>query len=447
MVIPIVGVPETIAQGLAAYRAVFCRDEGFEHVSRYVTGLVVSPNKTLQGIHEEQVYEGARPSRRAMHEAVFEAGWESDELMKQHRLVVPPDHQGRGREVISLDWTLVHHERGAEIYGVTKAYDYVARRMSQFQTVVTAVVSNREVIDGLAVEVQEPSREAAERAYLEATMKESYEQMEGVQERLLELVHHLVHRLGYRKRTEIAVELVRQIEAEGKFPQANYAFDNGVLTLELTRLIESCGKHWVTELESSRHINWKGVWRRVDEVAAELRQHHRESFRPVTVRCRNGERKEFWAFTKVVRLKRYGSKRLVIVHETPDLTDRPRFLLTDALYWESGRVIETWSYRWASETFHEFTKQVTGLESAQVRKEEAVKRHFRLSCVAQSLLQRAPASGSTSERFKFAKGKPTFGQRCRTVAREVLHALLKLVQCLLAQGRSTDQVLEVLMPA
>jgi hypothetical protein len=33
------------------------------------------------------------------------------------------------------------------------------------------------------------------------------------------------------------------------------------------------------------------------------------------------------------------------------------------------------------------------------------------------------------------------------VAREVLHALLKLVQCLLAQGRSTDQVLEVLMPA
>src|SRR5882672_2317720 len=111
---------------------------------------------------------------------------------------------------------------------------------------------------------------------------------------------------------------------------------------------------------------------------------HAESFRPIRLRCRNGDIKHFWAFTKVVRLKRYGRKRLVIVHEAAELTDEPRFLVTDTLYWESGRVIETWSYRWASEIFHEFSKQVTGLEAAQLRKEEAVKRHFRLSCVAQS---------------------------------------------------------------
>jgi hypothetical protein len=95
--------------------------------------------------------------------------------------------------------------------------------------------------------------------------------------------------------------------------------------------------------------------------------------------------KEYWVFTKKVRLKRYGRKRLFIIHETQDLTDTPFFLLTDALHWESKRAIQTWSYRWTSEVFHEFAKQVTGLESSQVRKEEAVKRHFRLSCVAQSL--------------------------------------------------------------
>src|SRR5215831_18312368 len=49
--------------------------------------------------------------------------------------------------------------------------------------------------------------------------------------------------------------------------------------------------------------------------------------------------------------------------------------------------------------------------------EEAVKRHFRLSCVAQSLVQQAPVSGSTSERFAFAKGKQTFRQRCHTIVR------------------------------
>ena len=69
------------------------------------------------------------------------------------------------------------------------------------------------------------------------------------------------------------MEIVRQLEAEGQFPQAHYAFDNGVLTLELTRLIESRGKHWVSEVEVSRHIQWQGHWRRVDEVGAELRHH------------------------------------------------------------------------------------------------------------------------------------------------------------------------------
>ena len=170
--------------------------------------------------------------------------------------------------------------------------------------------------------------------------------------------------------------MVAQVEEEGKFPQADYAFDNGVLTGELPRLSESKGNHGVREVESSRHMLWKDGWRRIDEVATELRQTHPESFRKVSVRCRNGERKECWAFTQSVRLKRSGRKRLAMVQERADLTDTPRFLVTAARHWESGRIIETWSFRWAAEVFHEFSKQGTRLEAAQVRNEEAGKRHF-----------------------------------------------------------------------
>ena len=59
-----------------------------------------------------------------------------------------------------------------------------------------------------------------------------------------------------------------------------------------------------------------------------------------------GRRSRFGPLRKVVRLKRYGRKRLVIVHDSEALRDAPRLLLTDARHWESGRVIETWSYRW-----------------------------------------------------------------------------------------------------
>lgn len=82
-----------------------------------------------------------------------------------------------------------------------------------------------------------------------------------------------------------------------------------------------------------------------------------------------------------------------------------------------------------------------------MRKEEAVKRHFRLRCVAQSLLQQTPASGSATERCALAQGDITIGERVRTIARDALQRLRKLVEQLLAQGHSCAHILEVLMPA
>ena len=47
-----------------------------------MTGLILSPKKTLQGIYDAQVWEAAaQPSRRAMHAAVCEAGWDVDGLL------------------------------------------------------------------------------------------------------------------------------------------------------------------------------------------------------------------------------------------------------------------------------------------------------------------------------------------------------------------------------
>ena len=104
------------------------------------------------------------------------------------------------------------------------------------------MVANRAVFDGLDVVVQDPLDLPAEEAYLQTTAQASYAQMDEVRQRLLELLHHQLHRRSYRKRTEIVVEIVRHLEAEGQFPQAHYAFDNGVLTVDLTRLIEQSGK-------------------------------------------------------------------------------------------------------------------------------------------------------------------------------------------------------------
>ena len=63
--LPITSVPESVARAMERFRGLFCRQEGFEHVCRFITGLILSPNKTLQGIYDGQVWEGEKPSRRA----------------------------------------------------------------------------------------------------------------------------------------------------------------------------------------------------------------------------------------------------------------------------------------------------------------------------------------------------------------------------------------------
>lgn len=128
--------------------------------------------------------------------------------------------------------------------------------------VATSSISNGQRVDGIAVEVQHPNYEKEELAYLEMTASSSYEQMEQVRERLLELLHYQKNRLAYPQRTEIAVDIVRQLESEGKFPNADYAFDQGVLSRPLTEVIEEKGKHWVTEIERSRNILWNDQWQR-----------------------------------------------------------------------------------------------------------------------------------------------------------------------------------------
>ena len=94
-------------------------------------------------------------------------------------------------------------------------------------------------------------------------MKQKYEQMSEVHKRIEELLYYQKNRLSYRKRPEIAVELVKKIEEEGNFSKADYGFDNGVLSLPLTQLIEKSCKNWVREIESSRQILWQDQWQRV----------------------------------------------------------------------------------------------------------------------------------------------------------------------------------------
>ena len=172
-----------------------------------MTGVLVSPNKTAQGIYAAQVGEANTPGYRARHEAGFEAGGDAEEVLRRHRELIAPEQRRRGREGMSLEWTLVHQERGPHIEGTTKSYDYGEKRMGRFQTVGTGGSAHRQLMDGIAGQSQEPKVCKEEEAYLQATVQVSYAQREQARTRLLALLPHVEPRLAYKNRTAIVGEV------------------------------------------------------------------------------------------------------------------------------------------------------------------------------------------------------------------------------------------------
>ena len=76
-------------------------------------------------------------------------------------------------------------------------------------------MANRTQLDGIEVLVQQPNQQDEELAYVQETVRESSPQMAAGRGRVLELLPHLVHRLGSKKRTELALDIVQQRAQEG----------------------------------------------------------------------------------------------------------------------------------------------------------------------------------------------------------------------------------------
>jgi len=367
--------------------------------------------------------------------------------MQAHWHILKAKYAGTKSSII-LDTTMGHHEKGLKIFGVKKGYDYVEDRYGAFQTILTVTITEGEKVDGIDLSVQPQFALEKEKIYLEETSGQFYETKEKAARRLLELLSYKKHQKEYKSVHQLFVEKIHNIEKSGCFSGIGYVFDNGILHREITETIESYDKNWLSEIEKSRGLFWINRWLRAENIDEILRKESPKSFNRCEVKIRGKKDKSYWVFTKVLSLRKgWGKKRIAIVHEREDLTDAPRFLITNAKNWHGGKMIQEWSYRWPCEVFHEFIKGQVGLEKAQVRNEKAVRKHLCLSCLSQSILQILPGSGSTSEKFSFSKGKVTIGQKVRDITKESLRLFIQFIHKCAIQNMTYDVILGKLMPA
>lgn len=148
-------------------------------------------------------------------------------------------------------------------------------------------------------------------------------------------------------------------------------------------------------------------------------------------------------------MKNFGKQRLVIKHCKEDLSDSPRFYISNRLNWQAPGITRIRRHRWPVEVYHEEGK-AEGLDQYQVRDFEAIIRHIALVAVVYSLLRAAQHDKRLLKRLQGqveTKLDGTVGSWRRATQAQTLWSLAVFLSSALAQGESLHEVMAPVLGA
>jgi hypothetical protein len=187
-------------------------------------------------------------------------------------------------------------------------------------------------------------------------------------------------------------------------------FDAWFLSGELVKFIESKNLNWVAAAKSNRIMFYRGQRLRLEAFRNSL---SKSDFKKLEL-----DGTTYYYFTKSVPIAKLGKVRLVILHQKEDLSDTPKFLLTNQLEWEVRRILTVYSSRWPIETFYRDSKQNLGLGDYEMRDLLGIKRHWYLVFLSYTLL--TLSSLDRSLRKWVSANVQTIGEKCRWATTEII---------------------------
>ncbi|MBL7075651.1 IS701 family transposase [candidate division KSB1 bacterium] len=237
---------------------------------------------------------------------------------------------------------------------------------------------------------------------------------------------------AFRTKIELAQELVEHALLSGlRFKTV--VFDAWFLSKDFVKFIESRELNWVGAAKSDRIIFPGGQRMNLETFRCTLKK---SDFKKIDI-----DGKTFYCFTKTVKMSKLGKVRLLIVHEEEDLSDTPKYLVTNNLRWEARRILKVYQGRWPIETFYRNSKQNLALEDYEMRDLVGIKRHWYLVFLSYTLL--TLSSMDRSLRIWVNANVRTIGEKCRWAASEIIRDFTLWVLKQNSLKRSANEILTI----
>ena len=405
--LPLVEIPEMVQHYAPFFKDVFSAEALIEF-ERYISGLIVSENKTVDGINRLFVVESRNQSslNRLLTESPF-----SLESLNQARLdllaSLPGTHM-KPKGVFSVDDTLLMHY-GQDFEQIAKLFDHVSGAYVWAHNLVTIHYSDDETDYPVLFQLWEPvdlekleqgiraagiSLKASKEALKETDPQKWRGYLLGVWRRRQK--GHPELRELYDSKLIMVQNLLQQWVEAHPGEQRPVTFDKWFTQPAFCRFLDQILKQpYVGTLAESDKVNLKTGQTTLKDFADQLKKEHLEAmqhkgkpvFQKVTIPYK-GEQETYFSYCNTHHIHNFGKQRLVINYRQADLSDNPVFFISNRLIWQAAGITRIRRHRWPVEVYHEEGK-AEGLDQYQLRRFSAIQRHVALVAVVYSLLRAA----------------------------------------------------------
>jgi hypothetical protein len=465
---PLVEFPEIVQHYAPFFQDVFSA-EAFVEFKRYISGLIVSENKTVEGINRLFIIESRNQS--SLNRFITESPFTLEAVNRSRLKVLDslPGTQMKPKGVLSADDTLLTHY-GQDFEQIAKLFDHVTGSYVWAHDLVTLHYSDDEtdypVLFQLWKPVELEKLEAGLRA-AQVALKASKEPLKksdprkwrgyllGVWQRQ-QKKHPELQEL-YDSKLIMVQKLLQQWVDENPGLDLPVTFDNWFTQPAFCRFLDETLKlAYVGTLAETDKVNLKTGQETLGDFAKRLKQEHLDAlsqkgkpvFQKITIPFK-GDHETYYSYCNTHQIHNFGKQRLVINYRRADLSDNPTFFNSNRLIWQAAGITRIRRHRWPVEVYHEEGK-AEGLDQYQLRDFDAIQRHVALVAVVYSLLRAAqhdPCLRSELQRqLKIElEGGPATWRRASQA--QALWCLALFISTGLAQGQSLQQMLSPLICA
>lgn len=462
---PIVELPEIVRHYTSWFEPVFS-DEALIQFQRYLSGLIVSENKTVDGINRILVHESRNQS--SLNRLLTASPYSMTRLNQQRLALLAslPDTQMKAKGVLSVDDThLVHY--GKEFEQIAILWDPEENRYVPAHNLVTLHYSDDQTDYPYLFQLWQPADlEKIEAGLMAAGIKlrqDKFALKESAPKKWRQYLLGVWSRYQgkpevaalYESKLLIARRQLAQFVAAHPELKLPVTFDNWYTQPAFCRYLDhELDLPYVGTLAEDNEVVLKTGRETLKSFASRLKREHlaaiaagqKPLFHKVTIPYK-GEKETYYSYCRTLHIHNFGKQRLVINCSQADLSDSPRFYNSNRLVWQASGITRIRRHRWPVEVYHQEGK-AEGLDQYQVRDFQAISRHIGLVATTYSLLRAAPHDPDLKQKlqcqlkYELADSAPAWRRATRA---QSLWSLGTLIAAGLAQGQTLPEVLSPLL--